>query len=458
MIRQARLYQFSLATLHLLINELSQAKPHRERENNLVAGILVLLDTPKYQRAILSTLYNEQRDDKRPSTQALFYLWDVLYRRRMRVAKKTGCEGGNIHKLLGCLCRYADDARITWKEARVERQFPASKPALAHPITKALARQRQQLGTNYGPNSPSPGKREKYGPLWLLVNDTATEVPEELTLFEVVEATPTPLRAQAEQDTLLRKLFNEVIKSLEEEYEILLGCYVNPAEWFQQTNLSVDKLKKLRALRKKVGRYIEQNRFVIQGPEQVIWIYTRFFAEFELDPKKHTGFNSVEAFHAHAFVQAMQNSHVKFSSSGIENRAGSDGQNEDWLDDALPPESDDDIESSFGFDGKEFDEESEASPDAEAYDLLDNQRVVQAMLESCMAHPDIQNDKVLIYFVTKTLSGEYAFSPENGKPLPEFAALIQQSPEYRELDTPALIQILTEKAARILAIPDGHRL
>jgi hypothetical protein len=152
--------------------------------------------------------------EARVHEQGIVYLHKVLAR-RPKLARRLRDEPGNMHLLLGLLCRYGP-AHFGWRQTTVRRdtKLVASGEAadfVGH-LALELAAQRARLAEDYSEDSKR--RRSEYGPIWLIRGECTAEVPEEMSLFDVVEATPVPLEHAFVEDAALQRMLVRVLDAL----------------------------------------------------------------------------------------------------------------------------------------------------------------------------------------------------------------------------------------------------
>lgn len=185
-------------------------------------------------------------------TEAKTYVSELLWKRSLQLARKIGQEPTNTHKLLQSLCRFSA-APGEWAGTRVERDRQALRHSLDwfEPVKKALLAHRPaQASARVSTNASL-----RFGPYWLKAADCAETVGDQLSVKDVLEIVPKPLRPGFAADAGFLKLFQGVIEMLNRPYALLRSCGLPPAQWLQRLDdpdsreLSFDKLRALAKLR-----------------------------------------------------------------------------------------------------------------------------------------------------------------------------------------------------------------
>lgn len=225
--------------------------------------------------------------------EAVRYVDEVLWLRRLTLANNLKERPGNIHLLLERGCQL-NAVPSPWEQAAITRQSadPADAPTLGR-TARILAQQCKRLGEDYG--DISKRRRVEFGPLWLEAGGERAEVPEEMSLDNVIEATPVPLREGFHQDKEFTKRLLRVIEALNERYMQLRACGLKPETWLAQDRPSINQLAELRSLRLAVQRLEQQG--ISPAPA-----FQQAFAEglAAAGGKKFGGFSSFEEFYEDA--------------------------------------------------------------------------------------------------------------------------------------------------------------
>lgn len=222
--------------------------------------------------------------------QSIVYLEKVLAR-RPRLARRLRHEPGNMHLLLGLMARHGAPEH-GWSTARVRRDARLTarddEPSFNEPLARALAAQRVRLGDGYGEDSAR--RRREYGPIWLIRDGCAAELPEEMSLFDVSEAAPVPLQAGFTEDHEVQRMVARVLDSLNERYMLLRACGLDPEVWHDRDEPSISRLRDLKRLRKPAEELL---RLQIESEADAAW--RRAFDEVKDGPTLG-GFATFDAF------------------------------------------------------------------------------------------------------------------------------------------------------------------
>ncbi|WP_445372337.1 hypothetical protein ACH518_06755 [Methylomonas sp. HW2-6] len=196
--------------------------------------------------------------------QAHTYIAEVLLRPLETAPNRKDALPTNVHSLLLFLIRLAPDIR--WQAARMGRErgltqrinddfFRPVALKLAAIANKAKALKALALSL-----------REQYGNLWLKAADNRQEVPETLTLFDVIETVPRPLSLKIADDKFVEgylPLIEHIVLSLNEGYGLLRSIGLPPDEFLRllygsdaDKQLSIGRLRELKAIKKAAHRYL----------------------------------------------------------------------------------------------------------------------------------------------------------------------------------------------------------
>ena len=212
---------------------------------------MLLSQSKKYTNDLLFKDYNESiyYQETELQDEAYFYLTNVLLERRIRLATvNSGLDvkgiksedempksiPTNMHLLLKILCSFSNHKnRVEWKTTDIQRSQDLQNiditPDWFRILEKDLHSQRNRLGNDFDDHGHKT--KDKFGPYWLTVGAYATEVGEELNLIEVLSMVPLPLESGFSQDKAVRKLFLQVILTLNNRYGLLRSCGLPPKEW-----------------------------------------------------------------------------------------------------------------------------------------------------------------------------------------------------------------------------------
>ena len=195
------------------------------------------------------------------SEQAITYYSQVLGR-RLTLAQNLKDAPTIMHRLFEALTRCASP-NSTWQGTNVRRaeRCPASSDS-ADPsflaVAAALAEQCAKLGSRYTPISQR--RRAEFGPFWLIVDLGSAEMPEELSLFDVLDALPKPLQRPCLDASRLDHLLSRAIKSLNERYMLLRACGLAPSLWLERETPSIGDLRDMKQLRQQARGILQQGQ------------------------------------------------------------------------------------------------------------------------------------------------------------------------------------------------------
>jgi hypothetical protein len=152
------------------------------------------------------------------------------------------------HQLLLALCQRGPDPR--WAGATLIRSLdppPANVLSLGAPSDFSAAAARLARGPHaISPGNPAAATRAKAGPLYLEAASARAEIPEELSLWGAISASPKRLRPLAGGDWMeFRNLAVQAFEAANAPYAALLGLGLWPADW--EDELSAHAVKQLSA-------------------------------------------------------------------------------------------------------------------------------------------------------------------------------------------------------------------
>jgi hypothetical protein len=335
--------------------------------------------------------------------QSFIYLSELLLMYRLKPAKGANGSPGNMHRLMEALFRkgHAEwgntlverDQRSVFCEAAFFQTVKERLTALCLSIEDMLCK-------------TSKNQRDQYSPIQLKAQQCAAEVPEEMSLFEVIRVLPLPLQNLVD-DADLTKLMLRVMHSLNERYMLLRACGLNPEDWLQHEELSMGKLEDMRQLHKTAKETAGG-----EGCERDISLYQRCFYTLLAGKKTFAGFASFDAF-AHSEV-----GEIFLQSFAL----------------VSPKE----LIELIADDEDEYENDPRSS--------------VEKLMASNSA--PFQKDLVMRYFFMESLAG--------GQPLcgderikgilddSEFQQLVANDPLYADLDKPKLARKIYQRAERII--------
>jgi hypothetical protein len=241
----------------------------KKDQDTLDVRLLALLSQPLYVRSLLWRDFRQDPADKwhpagrtaegrefRIYDEANNYLYRVLHR-RLRLIQQLKEQPTNMHLLLQALCRFGPTGQ-GWAQATILRDPSRSKNlgdnALFRCVAKALRQVRQHLRSDSSDRALLQRRRLEFGPLWLVVGDLAVEAPEELSLFEMLNAVPTPLPPAFAEDAEVQKRLRRVLEALNERYGLLRSCGLDPDSGLDCDDPSINVLKEIKELRQCAAR------------------------------------------------------------------------------------------------------------------------------------------------------------------------------------------------------------
>ena len=367
--------------------------------------------------------------------EAVRYVDEVLWLRRLTLANNLKERPGNIHLLLERGCQLNAEP-APWGDAAIAltASEPAAAPAMGR-TAKVLAQQCSRLGEEYG--DISKRRRAEFGPLWLGAAGERAEVPEEMSLDNVIEAAPLPFRQGFHQDKEFAKRLLRVIEALNERYMQLRACGLKPETWLAQDRPSINQLAELRSLRLAVQRLEQQGISPVPAFQQA-------FAEglAAAGGKKFGEFSSFEEFFDDAVGVEMTRRGSLAAAAGERNRPVAVAL--DDADDEPELEQEDEDEADSGGDQEE---DGEGFYPEEVDEELDIKKTFTSL-------PDLfprEFTPVMRHYFQKVLAlgGE----PELQKAAlrdPEFKAVVAADGRYRDLTGDGLQDALFKDAEALI--------
>jgi hypothetical protein len=440
--------KLALDLLIILGDALTEPTLNQER---LVLRILLTLSKKHYVNELLFRDFNLSNDmvwsewsvlpqlidgkivnKVRIHNQSLVYLETVLMR-RLTLANNREELPTNMHLLLKKLCQYGNPEPF-WKSVELKRdkhQIPKGEDNLFFQrIAKRLAAQCQQLGNHC--SDIAQRRREQYGSLWLLLADCVAEVPEKLALFfEVLEALPLPLAPDFANDPDLQCRLNRVLKAFNERYMLLRSCGLNPDNWMEREELSINELREMKRLR----NWVKDN-WVESKENHLESAYRNAFNQLQGEQKKFAGYPDFEEFAASEWGMIMLN----YSAVYLNHSANDDDPDEEeTLQDQLTIPDEESGYAQLGV--REYNEEYDKKS---AFAQCDAREGRYQLVET---YPNpFGNDPVLIYFFCEILSFNQNFPPAD----PEFNRLLKTNPKYAQLSDQELLTVLSDKVDKII--------
>jgi hypothetical protein len=320
-------------------------------QDRLYLGLLLTLSRKTYVSKLLYRDYSIDRETQwyslpmpdgsevKVHEQSVAYLQHVLSR-KPKLARRLQHEPGNMHLLLGALCRFGPTDK-GWASAEVKRDQQLEKfdqaPDFYIPLGRTLATLCKSLGTDYSPESTR--RREQYGPLWLIRDLCTAEVPEEMSLFDVAEAVPVPLDGTFTSDPELQRLIVRVMDALNERYMLLRACGLNPGYWHDRDEPSIARLREMKRLRQAADELL---RLGIE--ESNAQAYRRTFNDLKGGAKAFAGFASFDDFASDETGMSM----LRYTAVSLDESLGDEAEGDSWLrHESIADPDADDIEESF---------------------------------------------------------------------------------------------------------------
>ena len=422
--------RLALDMLRLLDKSLCEASFDRDRFH---IGVLITLSRSAYLKGLL---FRDFRADAASQwqryqlkggkiakihEQSTVYLHHVLAR-RLRIARRLLGEPGNMHLLLGTLAKHA--AQGDWKAISVRRDLDllaeAGDDLLFARISKTLAEQRGALGDGF---SDDAKRRDDYGPIWLILEDLAAELPEEMSLFDVTEAAPLPLAPEFSGDVDVQRLLVRVLDSLNERYMLLRSIGLDPEEWHDRDEPAIGKLRDLKRLRQKAEELL---RLTIE--EHKVSAYRRAFEELQETGKAYGGYQDFDDFATSEVGLAM----LRYPVLSMDDPIGGDDEGDDWMR-----------------------SETLSDPDAEDSEtVVARQETASHWIELLINDRPKWFDPVMRAFFEQVIGGG---RPIHGAPGeagllgdPAFRDLVDTDPDLRDLDDGDLAEELYQRADKLI--------
>jgi hypothetical protein len=436
--------RLALDVLGILAQCLIKAPLDRDR---LHLAILLTLSRRIYVEGLLYRDYRVDRDSQwyrwtlpdgaaaRIHEQAIVYLHKVLSR-RPKLARRLRDEPGNMQLLLAHLCRHGP-SRYGWQAAVIRRDASLEARGEAtdflEPLALELAAQRARLGDDYSEDSKR--RRAEYGPLWLIRGDCCAEVPEEMSLFEVLDAAPLPLLAAFAEDPELQRMLVRVMDALNERYTLLRSCGLDPELWHDRDEPSIARLREMKQLRKPAE---ELMRLGIEDDN--VDAYRRAFNQLKGREKQFAGCASFDEFATTEAGMAM----LRYASLSLDDLIATDGDGEEWAR-----------------------HETLADPDAvDVEESVTRRRAAGQWAQMLIDDRPDWFDPLMAYFFREVIGNERTIHGEPGDPGvlrdEEFRMLLESYPELTVLDEGELAEQLCQRAEAIIkrglrrqASPDG---
>lgn len=403
--------------------------------DRLHLAILLTLSRRIYVENLLYRDYRVDRDSQwytwslpdgssaRIHEQGIVYLHKVLSR-RPKLARRLREEPGNMHLLLRVLARHGP-AEHGWRavEVRRDKELVArgEAPDFVDHLALELAAQRARLGDDYSEDSKR--RRREYGPIWLIRGECSAELPEELSMFDVVEAAPVPLHHEFTDDHEVQRLLVRVLDALNERYMLLRACGLDPEVWHDRDEPSIGRLREMKQLRKPAD---ELMRLSIEDDN--IAAYRRAFDDLKGAAKQFAGHASFDDFVASEAGMAM----LRYASLSLDEPIATDDEGEQWAR-----------------------HETMADPDAEdVEETVTRRRAAGQWVELLIDDRPDWFDPLMSHFFAEVLGKGRTVHPGSGDAGvlndPELRALIDSYPELKALDEGALADELCQRAEAII--------
>lgn len=386
--------------------------------------------------------------------EAIRYIDEVLWTRRLQINNAVRAQPGNMHLLLERLCQLHADQDF-WQEVHIERQGNGitSIDTTNDTFRKTAATLRNQikrLGNDY--STIAQTRRAEYGPFQLVVSPAYTEVPEELSLDNVVEACPLPPQQGFTEDPEFGKRLLRVLEALNERYRGLRACGLKPVDWLARDEPSNQQMKELAALRKQAARYEQEagHSFREDATERA---YRTAFEQCQQGKKKWGGFVSFEAWRLDPIGQAMlKDHHHAYIETARPDEEAMSGRSEsaelEFSEEAESEKLLPELDGSLRFEGTD----SEPADEMSAIDDPFSTALFLSALKEVVARHSDDFTPVLRYFIQDIFC---AFTEHqqrlNAMNDPAFRRLIDQNPAYQHLTHAELYDDLFDEVETFFA-------
>lgn len=233
-------------------------------------------------------LDSESRQVYRVHTESIFYTQEVLGS-RLTIVSHMKSLPNNLHRLLEQLCRHS--LNKNWSNTIIERRKNSVTENCASFFKDTANKLKNQVKNNHKVSSVSETYRTQYGAFQLTACDNSAVVPEEISLFDVVEALPVPLKPEFLQHKpdWFAPLVERIVISLNDKYGLLRSCGLAPELWHKR--LSSGKLRDLKQLKKGVDKILES-----ESSLSMFEAYRMFFLEMKKEQSKIAGFKDFDEF------------------------------------------------------------------------------------------------------------------------------------------------------------------
>jgi hypothetical protein len=355
--------------------------------------------------------------------QGIVYLHQVLMR-RLRLARRLKHEPGNMHLLLAQLARFGTSGE-GWADVEIRRDTSLERNDEASEfqelLASALTAQRDALGDDFGDEARR--RREEYGPLWLIRPPHVTEMPEEMSWFDVIDAAPAPLANGVTADVDVQRLVVRVLDSLNERYTLLRSCGLDPERWHERDTPSIAKLRDLKRLRSQAEDYLRQSI-----EDEAVSAYRRAFKDAAGDSGELAGFDSFDDFATSEVGMAI----LRYPMQSLDDAIGGDDEEDDRSRHDLLADED--------------------AVDAE--ESLARQEAAGDWVSRLVTDRPGWFDPVMRYFFEQVLGRGRPLYPEEADEGvlfdPDFLALVANDPELAGQDDETLAAALYRRAQKLI--------
>jgi hypothetical protein len=240
---------------------LNQRIPLKDR---LTVKVMLSLNKNFYRRELLFRDYSQTPSDllldyvmpnghlEKLHIESIYYTEEILSRRLTIVSKQKSLPS-NLHMLLLMLCRYNVDNH--WLNTRIKRRFSESRfQEEFFEKTAVISEKQCQALKDVG--AVSKTYRKKYGILHLISGKNSVELIEAISLFDLLEVLPSPLKREIKSPPRwFIPLVERILSSLNENYGLLRSCGLPPQKW--QGELSIGKLRDLKLLKRTADHHLK---------------------------------------------------------------------------------------------------------------------------------------------------------------------------------------------------------
>jgi hypothetical protein len=291
----------------------------------------VVLDPGELYRKLLRTLSGggEGRGEGNPYVETLVAInllgpdvsadqaaasyFESVINRPLYLARRTHFH--KAHEVLLTLCRRNFDERWTAAElirsatpisAASDDNLPIDFEGICARIGEVRDRHKGRISAG----NPAVSTRSEFGPLYLRLNSTGIEVPEELSLWEAIVCAPRLLRVLAPPEfDAFCSLMIKVVETANAHYSALVTLRLSPKDWAEE--LSLNTAKKLSVFLSEVRGLARS----LNSRAEAIEIWQKAWLTRQVP-----GFSSVRALWSSALGRAVRNSGAlsKLEGAGLE--------------------------------------------------------------------------------------------------------------------------------------------